>query len=113
MRPDGDNCFNQAWQRTLRSTCALAALITALGAISAQGAPAWAPRRDLGISQERASDVQAALRNSLQSHSSNSVASRFPDSVRQEILSFYESRQFRPVWSGGAAEQQRAEEALA
>jgi murein L,D-transpeptidase YcbB/YkuD len=100
------------WQRALRSSCALA-VVAALGATNAHGAPAWAPRRDLGIAQERASGVQAALMNMLQSQASDSFASMFPGAVRQELFSFYEMRQFRPVWSGGPAEENRAEEVLA
>ena len=113
MRPGGENDSRRTWQRALRSACAFAALIAALGAASAEGAPSWAPRRDLGIAQERASGAQAALRDVLQSRAYGSSTSTVSDSVRQALLSFYASRQFRPVWSGGVLEQERAEEALA
>ena len=39
--------------------------------------------------------------------------SMFSDSLRQQLISFYASRQFRPVWSGGPIEQDRADEAVA
>jgi murein L,D-transpeptidase YcbB/YkuD len=111
MRARGGNRFNRTWWRTLRSTCALAALTTALGAISAEGAPPtyW---RDLRIEQNRPSGVQGELRNILQSQRENSFAS-MSDSVRRQLLSFYEEREFRPVWSGGPSEQERAEQAFA
>ena len=39
--------------------------------------------------------------------------SMFSDSLRQQLISFYASRQFRAVWSGGPIEQDRADEAVA
>ena len=112
MRPDAENLFRKNRRRMLRGSCALAALIAALGAISAEAAPALSSRRDLGISEERASGVQAAVRDLLQSHIDDSLLST-SESLRQQLIAFYASRQFRPVWSGGTLENERAEDAIA
>ncbi len=110
MRPGEENCFRQTWQQLLRSTCAFA-VIAVLGATNAQSAPTY--WRDLGAIQERPSEAQAVLNDIFQSRSSSSFMSKYSDSVRQQLLSFYASRQFRPVWSGGLIEQDRADEAVA
>lgn len=108
MRPGGENCYRQPWPRMLRSTCAIAAIIAAIGATSAQSAPTY--WRDLRTTQTRPSEAQAALRDILQSRGSNSM---FSETVRAQLISFYASRQFRPAWTGGLVEQDRADEAIA
>jgi murein L,D-transpeptidase YcbB/YkuD len=95
----------------LRSTCALVAVMAALGATNAESAQTYT--RDLRSSQSRPSEAQAVLRDILQSRLSDSVMSMFSESLRQQLISFYASRQFRPVWSGGLIEQDRADEAVA
>jgi L,D-transpeptidase YcbB len=111
MRPGGDNCFRQTWRRMLRSTCAISAIIAAIGVTSAQSAPTY--WRDLRTTQARPSEAQAALQDILQSRGASSFASMFSETLRAQLISFYANRQFRPAWSGGVVEQDRAAEAVA
>jgi murein L,D-transpeptidase YcbB/YkuD len=85
-------------------------VLAALGATDVQSAPStyW---RDLSIERARPSAVQLELRDLLRSQRGNSLASS--ETSRQQLVSFYEQRQFRPAWSGGPVEEDRAQEALA
>lgn len=98
------------WQ-SLRSTCALAAVLAVLGASSVESAPTY--WRDLRTTQARPSAAQAALQDILQSRGSSSFMSMFSETMRAQLISFYRSQQFRPAWTGGLAEQDRAAEAVA
>ena len=108
MRAVECNHLRCMWQN-LRSTCALVAVLAALGANTAQSAPTY--WRDLRTSQSRPSEAQAELQDILQSRGSSS--SMVSETVRAQLVSFYRSQQFRPVWTGGLAEQDRAAEAVA
>jgi murein L,D-transpeptidase YcbB/YkuD len=109
MRALGCNRFRRTLQN-LHSTCALAAVLAVLGASSAESAqPYW---RDLRTTQSRPSEAQAALQDILQARSSSLMAT-FPETLRAQLVSFYASRQFRPAWTGGVVEQDRAAEAIA
>ena len=97
--------------RNLRSACALAAVLIAIGASSAESAPTY--WRDLRTTQTRPSEAQAALQDILQSRGSSSFASMYSETMRAQLVSFYANRQFRPAWTGGLTEQDRAAEAIA
>jgi murein L,D-transpeptidase YcbB/YkuD len=97
--------------QALRSTCALAAVIVALGAASAESAPTY--YRDLRAMPSRASEAQAQLQNLLQSRGESSPLSAYSEIERAQLMSFYGSRQFRPVWTGGLVEEDRAAGAVA
>ena len=110
MRPLERN-HHRCMRQSLHSTCALAALLAALGASSAESAPThW---RDLRTTQTRPSEAQAQLQDILQSRGSGSFMSMFSETMRAQLISFYRSRQFRPAWTGGLAERDRAAEVVA
>ena len=110
MRALGRSHLRCTWQ-SLRNTCAITAVIAALGATSAESAQTY--RRDLRTTQTRPSEAQAVLQDILQSRGSSSFTSMFSETVRAQLISFYTSRQFRPAWTGGLLEQERADEAIA
>jgi murein L,D-transpeptidase YcbB/YkuD len=91
--------------------CALSAVIVALAATSAEGAPTY--YRDLRTMPARSSEAQAQLQDVLQSRESNSFLAMYSETVRAQLISFYTSRQFRPAWTGGLVEQDRASGAIA
>jgi murein L,D-transpeptidase YcbB/YkuD len=82
----------------------MAAADAAAASMSSTGAPSTAqdPIRD------GTSDTQTMLREMLLADGPDSSAGAYPRSVRQQLLSFYEKRTFRPAWTGGAAERERA-----
>ena len=111
MRPFAGNPIFCSWIQTLRSTCALAAVIVAFGATSVESAPTY--YRDLRTTQARPPEAQAQLRDILQSQESSSFLSMYPETVRAQLISFYTSRQFRSAWTGGLVERGRASEVVA
>lgn len=111
MRPLAGKTVRRTWYQPLPSTYALVAVIAALGVTSAESAQTY--WRDLRAMQTRPSEAQDALQTVLQSRFSDSFMTMFPETVRAQLMSFYASRQFRPAWSGGAIEQERAGEAIA
>ena len=57
-------------------------------------------------------DTRTTLREMLLADGPDSSAGAYPLSVRQQLLSFYGQRAFKPAWTGGAAERDRASEVL-
>jgi len=56
--------------------------------------------------------TRTALREMLLAAGPDSSVGAYPPSVRQQMLSFYEQREFGPAWTGRPAERGRASEIL-
>src|SRR5262245_10049412 len=114
MRPGGGSNLSRAQQWTMSVACAVAAVSITFAFTSADAASASRPqpRRDLGIEQ-RITSTQSVLRDPLLSDGADSSPGAYLASMRQQLLSFYEKRGFKPAWIGGPMELSRAEEALA
>src|SRR5262245_9036198 len=114
MRPGGGSDLGRARQWTMSVACAVAVVGVILAFTSADAASASRaqPRRNLGTEQ-RMLNTQSVLRDMLLSDGADSSAGAYSPSMRQQLLSFYEKRAFKPAWIGGPMELSRAEEALA
>ena len=88
----------------------MAAADIAAASTSSTAAPSIA--QYLRSTQDDALDTQVALKDMLLADGPDSSVGAYPRSVRQQLLSFYEKRAFRPAWTGGAAERERATEVL-
>src|ERR1700752_4536224 len=97
--------------RSVRTTSALAAVMTLFAATGGAATPAGIAN-DIVIPQHGMSDDQIALEDTLRSQAPDAFMSTLPQSERTALVSFYAKRQFRPTWSGGSLEKERATEAL-
>ena len=81
---------------------ASAVAFAALSAAACASTPMHAPNIAVMIEQEPAPTTQSILRSVLSAKKSGTQ----PD----QVLAFYQARNFEPAWSGGAEEEQRRQQ---